>query len=79
VERYERREDRESRFVYALDKIEPVIHIYLDGGRMWREKKVTLGMLIEHKNGKVSLSPEVEPYWNELKELLQENGKEIFG
>ncbi len=79
VDQYEKREDRESRFVYALDKIQPVIHLYLDHGRMWKEKGVTLRMLIEHKDSKVSLSPEVAPYWNELKELLQENEERIFG
>ncbi len=79
VEQYERREDHESRFVYALDKIQPVIHIYLDhGGRMWREKNVTLDMLVAHKQGKVALSPEIEPYWNELVAILKENEKEIF-
>jgi putative hydrolase of HD superfamily len=36
IRAYERREDEESRFVYALDKIEPVISIYLDNGRTWR-------------------------------------------
>lgn len=79
LERYEKKEDRESRFVYALDKIQPVIHLYLDHGRMWKEKGVTLRMLVEHKQGKVSLSSEVEPYWNELKELLEKNEEEIFG
>lgn len=80
VERYESREDRESRFVYALDKIIPMIHIYLDQhGRMYREKQVTLGMLIENKEAKVALSPEIMPYWEELVALFREKESEIFG
>lgn len=30
VEEYEKREDEESKFVYALDKVLPVINIYND-------------------------------------------------
>lgn len=69
---YERREDRESRFVYALDKVLPLIQIREDGGRAWKEGGVTLDMLIAHKTPKVALSPEVEPYFNELVALLRE-------
>ena len=31
LEKYHLRADDESRFVYALDKIQPVVDIYLDG------------------------------------------------
>lgn len=76
MERYEQREDAESRFVYALDKIQPVIQIYLDGGRTWKEKRVTLRMLVENKQDKINLSPEIRPYFDELVELLgQESGR----
>ena len=53
IEQYEAREDKESRFVYALDKIQPMLNIYTDGGRTWKEKGVTIDMLVEYKKEKV--------------------------
>lgn len=76
---YVTKEDPESRFVYALDKIEPVLKIYLDGGRTYREKKVTLEMLYKSKKDKVALSPEIQPYFDELIELLRSKEKDLFG
>lgn len=78
IDRYEKREDRESRFIYVLDKMQPIIQIYLDDGRMWKEKNVTLQMLFEKKKDKVALSPEVRPYFDELMALLKAEEKELF-
>lgn len=75
---YEKREDNESRFVYVLDKIHPVIQIYLDNGRMWKEQKVTLAMLLEKKKDKINLSPDLLSMWNELEKVLTENEKFLF-
>lgn len=41
IEQYEHRNDRESLFVYALDKIIPVLHIYTDDGRTWKDVELT--------------------------------------
>ena len=49
IEQYEKKQDAESRFVYALDKIQPVLNIYTDNGRTWREKNITLQMIIDNK------------------------------
>ena len=53
---YMQKSDQESRFVYALDKIEPILHIYLDQGRTWKEKNITLDMLYQAKKDKVAFS-----------------------
>lgn len=37
--RYVMKDDPESRFVYALDKIEPIVKLYLDGGANLERKK----------------------------------------
>ncbi len=76
---YVTKEDPESRFVYALDKIEPLIKLYLDGGRTWKEKGVTLEMAYESKKDKVALSPEVKKYFDEFMELLRREEKQLFG
>ncbi len=75
---YEKREDKESRFVYVLDKIHPVLQIYLDKGRMWEESEVTLPMLLEKKKDKIHLAPELLPLWNELEELLTKEEDTLF-
>lgn len=78
IAQYMRHADSESKFVYALDKILPVLLIYSDGGRTWKEEKITLDMLISHKASKVAVSPEIESYFNEIIEMLAEE-KEMFG
>ncbi|MDD5083622.1 MAG: HD domain-containing protein [Candidatus Moranbacteria bacterium] len=78
IVRYESREDAESRFVYALDKIQPMLNIYLDNGDTWKEKEVTLEMLFENKEDKVKISPEVKRYFDEFIQLLRENEERLF-
>lgn len=78
IDTYESRQDAESRFVYALDKIEPVLHMYLDGGRTWKEQNITLQMIHAIKKDKVALSPEIQAYFDELMVLLKSKEKELF-
>lgn len=78
IERYEKREDAESRFVYALDKVQSVLQTYLDHGRIWKEKKITFDMLFESKKDKVALSPEIKPYFDELMLLLKKEERTLF-
>jgi putative hydrolase of HD superfamily len=77
IQGYELREDDESRFVYALDKLLPLLNIYLDGGRIWRSKSITLEQLREVKDSKIALSPEVTPYYLEMITILEEN-RQLF-
>lgn len=78
VDRYEKRDDRESRFVYALDKLQAVVQIYLDKGRILKEKNITFQMFLKYKKDKVGLSPEIKPYFDELVVLMTEKKKELF-
>jgi putative hydrolase of HD superfamily len=70
IEGYERKADNESRFVYALDKIMPVMIIYLHDGYTWKKDSITVDMLYQAKQAKVSLSPEIQPYFEQLHQLL---------
>lgn len=72
IERYERRDCAESCFVYALDKIMPIIMIFLGKGHTWREKNITLQMLHDGKINKVSKSPRVAHYFQEILKLLEQ-------
>lgn len=75
---YEELKNPESRFIYVLDKIHPVIQIYLDGGKNWKEHNVTLAMLLEKKKDKIHLSHELTLVWDELEKLLTENEDQLF-
>jgi len=74
---YEKREDKESRFVYALDKLQPTIQIYADNGRTWQEINLSLERIFEKKD-KIAVSPEVKLWFDELCELLSQNEQELF-
>lgn len=78
IETYEKREDKESRFIYALDKIVPVMNIYLDDGHSWKVNHMKLNLIIDSKTEKVALSPEVKPYFDELVGLLRKDEKSLF-
>jgi putative hydrolase of HD superfamily len=75
LHRYEEKQDEESKFVYALDKIQPIINIYLDGGRTWKENDITLELLKEKKKEKVAVSPYVEKIFQELVAILEKESK----
>jgi len=68
---YEDRKDLESKFVYALDKLIPIVNIHLDKGRTWKKENVTLKMLIEHKSSKVALDKTVQLCFIEMVGLLK--------
>jgi putative hydrolase of HD superfamily len=74
---YEAREDPESRFVYALDKVIPMLQIYLDSGRTWREKGLTLQKIRNYKDEKVRASAPIADLYEELIKRLSEQ-PELF-
>ena len=78
IERYEKREDKESKFIYALDKLIPPIQIYLEDGKLFREKKISLEDVIRSKKEKISLSKDVDKYWQELLAEIIKNKEKLF-
>lgn len=72
IQEYEDLVNAESRFVYALDKLVPMILIQEDGGRSWKEEEVTLDMIREKKSSMIAVSPEVEPYFHMLLVVIEE-------
>lgn len=78
IHAYEERQDKESRFIYALDKIVPVCNILIDEGRSWKHWNVTLPMILNHKTVRVANSPEVKKYFAELATLLKAREDELF-
>ncbi len=75
IEEYETRKTPESRFVYVLDKLIPIFNIYLDDGRTWKREGITLEKIMEAKTDKIALAPELVPYYEEIINVLKNNGQ----
>jgi len=73
IKDYEARTSEEARFVYALDKIMPIILIFLANGYTWQKEGIALKRLHSVKKNKVALSPEIDKYYQDLYRLLQKN------
>lgn len=70
---FEDRQTPEAKFVYALDKLMPALLVYMGDGESWRKKNITFEMFIKEKNPKISLSEEVNEYYQQLLKLLSNN------
>ena len=68
---YERLDTEEAKFVYALDKVMPIIISVIGGGRDFQDYNVSLEIMHQNKRDKVAVSPEINEYYNELLELLR--------
>ncbi len=78
IQSYEQKENEESKFIYSLDKLLPVINIYLDEWRTFREFNVSLDVLFELKDMKISESQKVHEVWKELVELMKKRQDKLF-
>lgn len=75
IHSYEAKKDKESKFVWALDKLLPMLNIYLDGGRNWKKKGLTLSTIHKFKRGMIAQSEAIEKYYKLLyKTLKKETG-----
>lgn len=75
---YEARTDSEAQFVYALDKLIPMMTIYLDGGRTWKVHGVTFENLHRLKRERIVGSPEILKLFDELIVLLEKDKQVLF-
>lgn len=73
IHAYESRADRESRFIYTLDKFLPSANNYLDGGRTWHREGITLDMMKGYKTDKIAEVPEVNKHFMALLERIEED------
>jgi putative hydrolases of HD superfamily len=77
IQAYEQHDSEEAKFVYALDKIMPILQIYLSGGYTWKQENITPQQLHEAKKHKVAVSADIAPYYDELYQLLV-TGTDLF-
>lgn len=78
IEDYEARKDDESVFLWTLDKLLPILLGYEDGGRTWREQKLSLQILIDKKAPQVALCPEIQKYFDDFIALLRKHEETLF-
>lgn len=73
---------KEATLVFPIDerrrKILPPINIYLDDGRAFREKEITLEMIVENKTPKVAIDSSVKAYFEELVKILEREEEALF-
>lgn len=70
---YEEKADPESKFIYALDKLLPIMNILLDEGRSWQANDVSLEKLYDGKHHKIEQDPIVFEYFILIVEILKSN------
>jgi putative hydrolase of HD superfamily len=70
---YESKANAEARFVYALDKVIPIMLVYVNDGYSWKKENVTIEMLERVKAQKVNKSSEILPYYDAMIALLYEH------
>lgn len=63
IENYEKREDAESKFIYALDKLMPMMLNILSEGKTWKKYNFNKQEVLSAKDEKVIVSPEIEELW----------------
>ncbi len=78
IDEYEGRETEEAKFVYALDKLLPMINNYLDNGRNWKREQLSLEQVIAVKAGKVDADKNIKEYYDLLLSVLKSK-PELFG
>jgi putative hydrolase of HD superfamily len=73
IHEYEARQTDEAKFIYALDKLMPILLNYLNQGRSWQHHGVTFEKFVAEKEAKIPISPEIYAYYKELLAILQEH------
>jgi putative hydrolase of HD superfamily len=79
INNYKKQEDLESQYVFAMDKLLPILCIYLDKGHAWKSHNITLDMIIKKNKNKVTNSPIVKKYFNFIVKVLNKNPEILNG
>jgi putative hydrolase of HD superfamily len=75
---YMEKTDEEAVFVGKVDKLVSLLNIYLAQGRTWKEKNITLEMIVTNKTEKIGEHFPTREYFDALRAILEENEKELF-
>lgn len=78
VHSYETLADEEAKFVYALDKLMPMVMVYLADGRTWREENQGFKVMHQCQAPKIAVSKPVDQLYAQLQTLLLRR-PQLFG
>lgn len=78
IEAYERQEDEESKFVYALDKLLSELNIFEDRGRTDKRLGLTLKEKVSYKRPRIAKHPLLLEYYDELCEFMERYHQDKF-
>ncbi len=73
IHEYETGGSPEAKFIYALDKLMPMLLVYLEGGSAWREYGLGFEEMHANKLEKVSVSEPIKRLYDQLAGLLNKN------
>lgn len=76
---YKLQNDEESKFINGLDKVLPVLNIYLDNGKTWKKEGTTFEKLVENKRETVKKHYFSEELWPKIEKLLKSKKSKLFG
>lgn len=71
IKKYEEKVDDESKFVYAVDKLLPILSIYLDKGHAWKTHKINLDLIINKNKERISTSPIIKKYFDLILKIVK--------
>lgn len=78
IEKYEHRQDKESVFVYEVDKLVPLLNLYLDDGYGWNKLGLTLEQIKKEKRSKITSTKELVDLLEEALRRCQEEEEKLF-
>ncbi len=73
IEMYEQLGDPESKFVYALDKLMPMMLNLLSGGKTWQIHKMKRLDVLNNKDGVLAICPEINELWFIFRQQILDN------
>ena len=73
ITQYKNKSNKEAVFVYALDKLMPLLFNITQNGAAWHQHNISLKQLKKVKNGKIDIDPRVNEYYKQACDLLEKN------
>lgn len=73
IDEYESLSSEEAKFVYALDKLVPIINNYLYEGGAWKNHGITFEKMKSIKVGKIDKNSTINEYYESLLKILEGN------
>ena len=73
IDQYKNKSNKEALFVYALDKLMPLLFNITQNGLTWHQHNISIEQLKKVKKGKVDKDPIVNEYYKQACDLLEQN------